>query len=285
MSNFSVVNNLSALIARNEGANTRMLLQNTLGRLSSGLRVRNGADDAAGLAIADGLKGQIRTLEQSVRNANDGIAFAQTADGALSQVQNLLQRAAALLTEAESDTNSNQESAIETELGQIYSEINRIGGATKFNGVAAFSNTARAIFVGDTQNTTASQAEISFTASALSTGQLAVSAGVTSSGTTVTVDITATNTATVMLGEVKTAIEDIAARRGRLGASMNRLQSAATVMQSQMQNLTAAESQIRDANVAEEVANLTKYQILSQTALAAMAQANSSAQGVLALFR
>ena len=178
------------------------------------------------------------------------------------------------------------EAAIETELGQIYQEIDRIGSATSFNGTAVFSDATRNIFVGDTQNLTASNAQIAISSSALSTTvDLAIAAGVTSAGSSITVDIDGTNTATVMLGEVEAAIDEVASRRGSLGASMNRLENAVSVMQSQVQNLTAAESQIRDADFAAEIANLTKFQILSQVGVAAMAQANAVPQSVLSLFQ
>jgi len=218
-----------------------------------------GGEDPAGLALADGLNGQIRALEQSIRNANDGVGFAQVADSGLGQIQNLLGRAASLLSEAESDTNSSGEVAIETELQEIYREIDRIGSATSFNGTAVFSDTTRNIFVGDTQNLTAANAEIAIAGSALT---LTVGVG-GSGGSFITVNIAASSTATSMLAQVEAAIDTVASRRGSLGASMDRLENAVSVMQSQVQNLTAAESQIRDADFASEIANLTKFQILS----------------------
>ena len=285
-STFSVITNLPSLVAQHHSTQNQQSLQRTLFRLSTGQRLFRGGEDPAGLALADGLNGQIRTLEQSIRNANDGVGFAQVADSAYGQVQNLLSRAASLLAEAESDTNSSGEAAIETELGQIYQEIDRIGAATSFNGTAVFSDATRNIFVGDTQNLTAANAQIAVSSSALSTTvDLAIAAGVTSAGSRITVDIDGTNTATVMLGEIEAAIDEVASRRGSLGASMNRLENAVSVMQSQVQNLTAAESQIRDADFASEIANLTKFQILSQVGVAAMAQANAVPQSVLSLFQ
>lgn len=288
MGGFSIVNNLASLVARQQAEANSANLQKTLFRLSSGLRLVNGAVDPAGLAIADGLRGQIRTLQQSVRNANDGVGFVQVADSALDRVQNLLTRAASLLSEAASGTNAGQQTQIENELGQIFSEINRVGSATTFNGTAVFSATSLSIFVGDTTNTAASTATISLTASALSVSGLGVtSTAVTGSSTNLSVDITtsAGKTATDLLDQVKLAIDSVATKRGKLGAQTNRLENAVSVIQAQIQNLTAAESQIRDANVAEEVANLTKFQILSQTSLASIAQANQASQSVLSLFR
>ena len=224
-------------------------------------------------------------MEQSIRNANDGVGFAQVADSALGQIQNLLGRAASLLSEAESDTNSSGEVAIETELGQTYQEIDRIGSATSFNGTAVFAASTVNIFVGDTQNLTASNAQIGVTTSVLSVADLSITIGISGTGSGISVAIDGTNTATDMLNEVEAAIDTVASRRGSLGASMNRLENAVSVMQSQVQNLTAAESQIRDADFASEIANLTKFQILSQVGVAAMAQANAVPQSVLSLFQ
>lgn len=282
---FSVVNNLASLVAQQQSSVNQAGLQKTLFRLSSGLRVNNGGDDAAGLAIADGLKAQIRTLQQSVRNANDGIGFIQVADSALGQVTDLLNRAAQLLGQAASDTNSGGEVAIETELAELYQEIDRVGSATSYNGTTVFSATEISIFVGDTQNLTAGNADIGVTTGALSASDLSVAAGITGTGSSIAVDIDATNTAEVMLAEVEAAIDTVAASRGTLGAKMNRLQNSVSIMEAQVQNLTAAESQIRDADMAAEVANLTKYQILSQVSLSALAQANAVPQGVLALLQ
>ena len=284
-STFSVITNLPSLVAQHNSAQNQLGLQRTLFRLSTGQRLFRGGEDPAGLALADGLHGQIRTLEQSIRNANDGVGFAQVADSALGQIQNLLGRAASLLAEAESDTNSSGEVAIETELAQIYQEIDRIGSATSFNGTAVFSATTRNIFVGDTQNLSTSNAQIGITTSVLSIADLSITSGISGTGSSIAVAIDGTNTATDMLGEVEAAIDTVASRRGSLGASMNRLENAVSVMQSQVQNLTASESQIRDADFASEIANLTKFQILSQVGVAAMAQANAVPQSVLSLFQ
>ena len=281
---FSVLTNLSSMAAADQAGINQTSLQKTFNRLSSGSRLQTGGDDAAGLGVVSALKGQIRSLSQSVRNANDGIGLAQTADSALGQVGNLLNRASSLLSQAANDTNSGNLSSINTELGEIYKEINRVGAGTNFNGISVFSATARSIFVGDTTNATiASQATISFTVGALTASGLGLTTGVSGSQQSVTVAIS-TGAAT-MLSEVKSAIDSVATSRGSLGASMNRLQNSVGVMQSQIQNLTAASSQIADTNVAEEVSNMTKYQILSQTSMAVMAQANSAAQQVLALLR
>ncbi len=284
---FSVINNVSSLVAQQQSTATGVGLQKTLFRLSSGLRIRTGGDDAAGLAIADGLRGQIASLSQSVRNANDGIGSLQTADSALAQTSNLLTRAATILTEAATDTNAGQLSAISNELGQLLQEVDRVGTGTRFNGAQVFTNTTRNIFVGDTQIAGQTEALISFTASALSTNALGLSltGAITSSGSSLAVNLTSTSQARTLLSQVELAIDNVAQRRGTLGSKINRLENSIGVISAQVQNLTAAESQIRDANIAEEVANLTRFQILSQSGISALAQANNQQQSVLALLR
>lgn len=290
MGGFSVLNNLASLAAQQQSSVTQMNLQKTLFRLSSGRRIVSGGDDAAGLAIADGLQAQIRSLGQSVRNANDGIGFIQTADGALGQVTNLLNRAATLLTEAATGTNSESLGKISSELQEIYKEIDRVGVATTFNGTDVFSGSATSIFIGDTTNATVSSAaSVSFTVQSLSVTSgtalnISGDGDVSGAGNDLTVSLDAANVET-QLEEVSAAIDTVAGWRGSLGASMNRLENSVSVMQSQIQNLTAAESQIRDADMAAEVANMTKFQILSQVGLASMAQANATSQGVLSLLR
>ncbi len=286
MGGFSVLNNLASLAAQQQSAATQAQLQKTLLRMSSGTRIVTGGDDAAGLSIADGLQAQIRSLQQSVRNANDGIGFLQTADSTLGQVTNLLNRAATLLTEAATGTNSDSLEEISAELTQIYQEIDRVGLATTFNGTKVFSGEEVNIFIGDTTNaTTASAATVSFTVNTLSVEELGLEEGVEEAGSEIKVTIEDAEDAQKMLDEVANAISTVATERGVLGAKMNRLENAVGIMQSQIQNLTAAESQIRDADMAEEIANMTKYQILSQVGLASMAQANATTQSVLSLLR
>ncbi|GAB4246299.1 MAG: flagellin [Acidobacteriota bacterium] len=285
MGGFSVLNNLASLAAQQQSAVTQAQLQKTLFRLSSGKRIVTGGDDAAGLSIADGLQAQIRSLQQSVRNANDGIGFIQTADSALGQVTNLLNRAATLLTEAATGTNSDSLTEISAELTQIYQEIDRVGTATTFNGTTVFSGSSVSIFVGDTTNaTTASAATVSFTVQSLSTTALGIDVG-GQTGTNISVTLADASAAQTMLNEVNSAIDTVAGWRGTLGAKLNRLENSVNIMQAQIQNLTAAESQIRDADMAAEIANMTKFQILSQVGLASMAQANATSQSVLSLLR
>lgn len=272
---FSVVNNIPGLAAQTNLGITNANLQRTLFRLSSGLRINTGSDDAAGLSIADGLKANITALQQSVRNVNDGIGILQTADGAYGQVTSLLNRAVTISTQAATGTvSSSQRDTLNTEFNNILSELDRIGSRTQFNAKAVF-NSSITVFTSDSTSTGTSSVSVSLgtlSAAALSLNTIALSG---SDGTN----------ATTALQSINAAISTIATNRGVVGATINRLQAASNVFSNVIQNLTAAESGIRDANPAEEVLNLTKYTILSQTGVAALAQANTRAQTVLTLLR
>lgn len=273
---FSVLNNIPSLVAQNALNINSANVQRTLSRLSTGLRIVTGADDAAGLAIADGLRAGITALQQSVRNINDGIGLLQVADGALSKVTDLLNRAVTLATEAANDTlTASQRATLDAEFTAIKNEIDAIGSKTQFNGGTVFTATARNMFFSD--GTSAGAGTISVTVGALSQSSLGLSSTSLSGsdGTNAQSALTAINS----------AISTVASQRGDIGAGINRLQARATVIAVQVQNFVAAEDQIRAANVAEEISNLTKFSILNQTGLAALAQANSQAQSVLSLLQ
>jgi flagellin len=280
----SVLNNIASIQSQNQLNATSVNMNKTLFKLSSGLRIATGADDAAGLSIANGLQAQVKALNQATRNANDGMSYLQVADGALAEVHNLLVRAVTLAEESANGTLSSvQRKSVELEFQQIQSEIDRIGTKTTFNGTTIFSGTAISIFVGDTSSTST----IAFTAQSISKTSIKDGQG---GGTDVKLSdaqwtLSTASTAQAALSTLNTAISNIASQRAVLGAASNRLQAAVSVIASQSQNLQAAESQIRDANMAEEVASLTKWQILNQTGIASLAQANQAAQSVLALFR
>ena len=289
---FSVVNNIGAINAQNQLQNTNLGLNKALGRLSSGLRINSAADDASGLAIADGLRADVAALNQAVRNANDGINVVQVADGGLSEISNLLQRAVALSEQAASDTsgadNSASKQALSSEYESILQEINRISLTLEFNDQVIFGDVSGLSFdiqVGTTG--TAANDVITLTTDALTaTASGAAGLALTGTGTGPAVTSTALDTkagAVAELALVTAAIDNVAARRGNPGAVVNRLESTVAVISTQSQNLQAAESQIRDADIAAEITNLTKFQVLQQTGLASLAQANISVQGVLSL--
>jgi flagellin len=287
MGSFSVLNNISGINAQNQLNLNNVNLSRTLSRLSSGKRINSGADDAAGLQIADSLRGNVRALDQAVRNANDGISVSQIADGALNEMSNLLIRAVTLAEESATETvDSTGRTSLNNEFTAIEAEIARIATQTNFNGVALFTtggvNGGLSVFVGDLTNTTSS---ISVTIATITADGAAGTVSSLNGANLTSVDLTTQSGAATALGTLKTALTNVASARASIGAGINRLQSAVAVLQTQSQNTAAAESTIRDANMAEEVANLTKYQILSQSGIAALSQANTNAQSVLSLFR
>jgi flagellin len=286
MGAFSILNNIAGLRAQQQLNFNNINLSKTLLRLSSGKRINSGADDAAGLQIADSLRGNIRALDQAVRNANDGIGVLQIADSALQQISDLLTRAVTLGSEAATQTTDpSGRTSLDNEFTQIESEIARIAQQTNYNGTQLFTSSSSGlngtlhVFVGDT----ASVSSIAVTISTIT----ASGDEVTALGTVnlQTVDLTSQSSAASSLAIIKSALDTVSGMRGSIGAGISRLQAAVSVIQSQSQNTQAAESSIRDANVAEEIANLTKYQILAQSGIAALAQANQSAQLVLALIK
>ena len=271
----SILNNIPSLVAQNNLQVTNSNLQSTLLQLSSGSRINSGSDDAAGLAIADGLHANETALNQSAMNANDGVGALQVADGALSQVTTLLNRAVTLATESSTGTVSDsQRTAIQAEFSQIQAEISSIGQSTEFNGTSVFSGTPTSIFLSD-GNASAN------TTIAVSVGTLSA----TSLGLTASIDLSTSSDAQTALGLISTAISTVAGLRGTIGASVNRLQASVNVENNEVQNLTSAEDGIRSVNVASAVADLSKYSMLEQTGIAAVSQANSAQQGLLRLLQ
>ena len=285
---FSVVNNIAALNAQNRLVSSQQGLARTVNRLSSGLRINSAADDASGLSIADGLKADISALGQAARNANDGISVVQVADGALSEISNLLQRAVTLAEQAASDTSgsfsSTAKASLNSEYQEILREVNRISDTTSFNGRVIFGSAGVSLAIQVGTGSTSSDTITIATSSLSATG---LSLNATGSGQSVTTTALNTNQATAQaeIGLLKTSIDTISSRRGTLGSSLNRLVATAAVVSTTSQNLQAAESQIRDADIAAEVVSLTKFQVLSQTGLASLAQANAASQSVLTLLR
>ena len=282
MGAFSILNNIAALYAQNELSVTSRQLTQSITRLSSGKRINSGADDAAGLMIADTLRANIRALDQAVRNANDCISVCQIADGALQEMSNILTRSVQLAEQAATETvDSTGRSAIDAEFSQIEAEIARIANQANFSGVKLFTTTGLngdlSVFVGDIFDSSSIAVTINT---------------ITTSGDTVTdlggqdlslVDLSTQTGAQQSLAVIRDAVIAVANSRGTIGAGMNRLQSSVLLMQNQSLNTQSAESTIRDANMAREISDLTKYQILAQTGMAALSQANAQNGSVLAL--
>jgi len=407
-----ILNNIASLSAENQLSITNSSLQTVLYQLSSGSRINTGADDAAGLAIANGLQANVTALTQSARNANDGVGSLQVADGALAQVTTLLNRAVTLATESATGTVGNtQRVALNAEYTAIQNEIDRIGTTTSYNGTAVFNGSSENIFLSDSnlssqialspialssagllgaggasgtlaakgaitagdnvtiggtkytfvagpltggaqsgatatavnvvidastdpvtalQNTLSNLAEAinggagagtlyqaggganadasasasgnMITLAATPTGQAAIAAGGTIASTVGTgaefgflngatftaaagTDLLTATDAQAALTNINAAIQTVAGERGAIGAVVNRLQSASNVISNQVQNLTSAENGIIAADIPTTVANLTKYSILEQTGISALAQANQQQQLVLKLLQ
>jgi flagellin len=278
-----VLNNISAIYAENNLNKTQGSLQTVLQQLSSGSRINSGADDAAGLAVANGLAGNVAALTQSSRNATDGVSLLQTADGALSQVTSLLNRAVTLATQAANGTlNTSQVSSADQEYQNILTEINNIGAKTTYNGNQVFTATATSIFVSDGTSTGATT--FSDTIGALTTA--GVGTGSSGSGTDLTTNANLSqSTASSILTSLTQAIQDVAYQRGTLGANINQLNAAASVASSESVNLTAAQNSIEAVDYGTATSNLAKYQVLSQTGISALAQANSTQQEILKLLQ
>ena len=268
-----IVNNISALNTHRQLSITDRAMGKTLEKLSSGLRINRAGDDAAGLAISEKMRGQIRSMQMASRNAEDGISLIQTAEGALNEVHAMLHRMRELAIQAGNDTLSDADrNELQKEYANLNEEIGRIFEVTKFNGkqiLSAGGGTTAATF----------------------TFQIGANVG---EDLTLTVDAldksSLTNTAISSNGNPSEAItqidaftEAVTSLRNDLGAYQNRMEHTINNLGVSIENLSAAESRIRDADMAQEMTNFTKHQILTQSATAMLAQANMRPQSVLQL--
>lgn len=258
----SILNNISALNAARQLTVTDAGLNSTIERLTSGKRINHASDDAAGLGISNQLSSEVRVANQAQRNANDGVSLLQVADGALDTITNLLQRQAELTQQASTGTlDTNGIANINAEYAKNKATITDILASTKYNNAAVFGNTAK-IAVG------------SFTSVDLTTSL---------KSTTITSGTDAS--ASGELAKVQADLQSVSTQRASIGADQQTLNSYSAVLGVQSQNLQSAASQITDANVGQEVVNLSKFQILNQSGISALGQANTSAQAILALLR
>ncbi len=294
-----VLNNISAIYAENNLNQTQSSLQGVLTQLSSGSRINSGADDAAGLSLANGLQANSAALTQSAANATEGVGLLQVADGALSQVTNLLNRAVTLATEASNGTlTTAQNTAADQEFQSILDEINNIGSTTTYNSNQVFGGTAATsvvIFTGDgsssgTSTDTLSLAKLSSAGVGDTGGTLAYAAGAITytpgTGTDLSADKLDTAAhATTALSDVYTAIQDVAAERGYVGSQINTLTAVSNVENTEQENVTSAENAVTATDYAAASSNLSKYEILMQTGISALAQANSTQQMVTKLLQ
>ncbi|WP_460816682.1 flagellin N-terminal helical domain-containing protein [Microbacterium petrolearium] len=275
--------NVSALNAYRNLSNTQNDLSKSLEKLSSGLRINRAADDAAGLAISEGLRSQVNGLNVAARNAQDGISVIQTAEGALTEVHSILQRMRDLAVQAGNDSNNDKSrAAIQTEVDQLTSELTRISTSTNFNGIS--------LLTGATAGDGSGQLTFHVGAGGVAANDQIVvdltGADVTAVATAVgalTFD-TAANAA-ASIAALDTQITNISSARAELGAAQNRFESTINSLNVSAENLSAAESRIRDTDMASEMVKYTAANILSQAGTAMLAQANQSTQGVLQLLQ
>ncbi len=272
-----VLNNISSLVAENAVSNTQASLQTTLQQLSTGLKINSGADDPAGLSIANGLGANIAALTQSSQNASNGIGLLQIADGALSQVTTILNQAVTIATEASNGgLTASQTTALGTEFTSILSEITNIGSQTNFNGTAVFGATAN-VFTGD--GTAGGDATTPTVVAALTPVALGITAA------DATADLSTTAGATTALEDITKAIAAAASQRGTIGASINQLTADTNVETTEVQNLTSAQNSVQNADIASTTSHLTQYNILEQTGFAALSQSSQAEQNVLKLLQ
>lgn len=276
----SVLTNVASLNAQRNLSSTQRALGESIGRLSSGMRINKAGDDAAGLGISENLKANIRSLSQAQRNANDGISMSQVAEGAMNEMQGIVGRMRELAVQSANATlGATERGYIQTEFTQLSSEINRIGAVTDFNGQKLLDGSASTGLTFQVGIYNSANDRIAMSITKLTTSTL---------GSTVKMSAASLSTvanAQTAIGVFDKAIQQLSQARAKVGASQNRMQVTISNLASSHENLSAANSRIRDVDVAEETANLTKGQILSQAGLAVLAQANQLPQSALSLLR
>ncbi|WP_315167591.1 flagellin [Metaclostridioides mangenotii] len=278
-------NNVNALIANNQMNKNTALQSRSMEKLSSGLRIKRAADDSAGLAISEKMRNQIKGLNQAGLNVQDGISVVQTAEGALEETGNILKRMSQLAVQSANETNTASErEKIANELVQLSDEVARMSKTTEFNGKQLLdgSTTELSLQVG-TSGSSNNQISVNL----VNTADIMNSAGITSSaiasmkaGTT-----EATKAARTMMSNIDKALADVNSARSTIGAQQNRLESTQVNLSNTVENVTAAESRIRDTDVASEMVQLSKLNILAQASQSMLAQANQQPQSILQLLQ
>jgi len=280
----SIQTNVSSLMAQENLRVNNDFSNQTIQRLTSGFRINASGDDAAGLVIANTFRSSVAEISQGVRNANDGLSTLQIIDGGLNNISKILDRLKTLATEAATGTlvgGDDTRTTLDAEFQTLLSEIDRqagnigLGAGTAGTDAEALYKTSLDVYIGGGSDQAASLVSVDLSGSGVDSTSLAINAQKVTTVTDAKAALTAIDAAVVALG----------AAQGVVGAGQNDLHYAVQLAQSQIANFSAAESRIRDADVAAEAANLTKAQVLQQASLAAMAQANSAPQAVLALLR
>ncbi|MCJ2178252.1 flagellin [Novosphingobium album (ex Hu et al. 2023)] len=272
----SVINtNISAIKAMNASTTASKMQSTVMERLSTGKRINGSKDDAAGLAIATSMTSSIKGMSQGIRNANDGISLAQTADGALSEVTNMMQRVRELAVQSSSGTYQDTDrAAMQQEVSALTSQIGDVLSQTKFNGNALFSTSGSDVSF-DIQTGANSGEKITLTSTAIDGTNI----------TSAALDVSTSAAASATIDSVDLALADVNVTRASLGAGQNRLESAINTLTNNVTNLSDARSRIEDADYSSETTAMAKAQILSQASTAMLSQANQSQQNVLSLLR
>ena len=278
---FTIATNVSSLNAMRNLTLNQTSQAKSVERLSSGLRINRAADDAAGLSISEGLKNQVSGLQVAGRNAQDGISLIQTAEGALTEVHNIMNRMRDLAVQSSNDTNNEaSRTAIQSEVDALSEELTRISTSTNFNGIQLLGPSADATPVAQ-----AATLKIQVGADASDTIDITQANVATTLTGLATLDVTSQTGATAAITALDTAIATTSSQRATLGAQQNRLESTARTIAVSVENLSSANSRIRDTDMAQEMGNFTKSQILSQAATAMLAQANQMNSGVMQLLQ
>jgi len=274
--------NIASLNAQRNMVSSQSSLSQSMQRLSSGLRINSAKDDAAGLAIAERMNAQVRGMNVAIRNSNDGISLAQTAEGALSKVGDSLQRMRELAVQARNSTNSDDDKdSLNKEFVELQSEIKRVLGGTAFNGKKILGSDATALTFQVGANTTSDDViTVNTTDMTQDTTITAVTVNTAKIDNTATAGAIAT-----VIDDIDTAIDTINNKRATFGATQSRFDAVIANLQQSVENQSAARSRIMDADFASETANLSRAQILQQAGNAMIAQANQAPQQVLSLLR
>ncbi|MEZ5101915.1 MAG: flagellin [Thermoleophilia bacterium] len=267
-----IQNNVEAFNAHRQLVGTGHKMSQSMERLASGFRINRAADDAAGLAISEKLRSQIGGLAQAQRNAMDGVSLVQTAEGALTEVHAMLQRVRDLAVQFNNGTLSTADkAAITAEVAQLCAQVSSVGSDTKFNGIALLTGTSTITFQVGAED-----------AQTIATSAIALFG----SGATFKVDSAIfTFSGTVSLSNIDTAISNVSSSRATFGSIQNRMQHTMNSLSVYQENLQASESRIRDVDMASEMVQFTKLQILQQAGTSMLSQANSAPQSVLSLLR
>lgn len=280
--------NVSALNAQRNLSETTMHLSKSLEKLSSGYRINRGSDDAAGLAISEKLRAQVRGFNQASNNAQDGNGMLNIAEGSLGVVQENLQRMRELVVQAANGSNGNTEkAAIDKELTQLKSNIDQVANSTQFNGINLLTGSNKTLKLQVGANTSSTNDTLNIGSAFATTKYSVLVGGGTGYGNAATVTTSAVTIGNLQsfIGNIDRALNAVSSRRATIGAFSNRLDSIVSNLAVKAENVSAAESRIRNVDVAKETSNMSRYQILQQAGVSILSQANQGPQLALSLLR